>query len=557
MALLKFNYGLLENLKNVVASASSAGNVYITKDERAMYVDIPVMGIVNDEQVVTGAERIRIGDMRIYTYLEDLQSELSKGEQSLLTETALYYVEKKGKGKPVEEQETVNALFKWSNTANAFIQINDTASLVSRLKSLQEAVDGHTTSINGINESISNINTNIENITKENGLIDTKVKASADALTEVINGKVSQGDFNNLNTTVTNHIDAQATKDQGQDNLINALNTLVGHKDNGENDPATGLCADVKKNASDIEDIRDTIEALTGTEGGSIGEQIDEKIAAAQATQKVKDDAQDELISGLTTELNGYKESVANTYVTKKDLTDHNTAADAKFATKEELNAHAQEASNTYATKTALGEVSTVANRADAQAATNNTAIANLGTEFSNYKTSNDQALAGVKATAEAAVKQSDYDTKMAALDKEDQDIRDLIAAETTRATGIESDHETRIAEMETFWKVSENPTEAIDTLKEIVDYIESDESGAAEMLGKINQNTSDIATINEIIGSDAYTDEETGTEIPASGLKSKIKVLEDGLANEVTARQGDVNDLYAFINEKLTWGTF
>jgi hypothetical protein len=49
MALLKFKYGLLENLKNVVASASSAGNVYITKDERAMYVDIPVMGIVNDE----------------------------------------------------------------------------------------------------------------------------------------------------------------------------------------------------------------------------------------------------------------------------------------------------------------------------------------------------------------------------------------------------------------------------------------------------------------------------------------------------------------------------
>ena len=486
MALLKFNYGLLANLP----VKKTAGYVYITQDERAMYVDVPTVETINGEQV-PGAERIRIGDMRVYTYLEDLQSELSKGEQSLLTETALYYVEKKGKNKSAEEQETVNALFKWSNTANAFIQINDTASLVSRLNGLQ--------------------------------------------------------------TDINEHIAAQATKDQDQDNLINTLNTLVGHKDNGEDDPATGLCADVKKNASDIESIKETIESLGDIEGGTIEGLIDDKIAAAQATQKVKDDAQDELISGLTTELNGYKESVASTYATKEELTNHNTAADAKFATKEELNTHAQEAGNTYATKTALGEVSTVANRADAQAATNSTAISNIGTEFSNYKTSNDQALAGIKATAEAAVKQSDYDTKMAALDKEDEDIRDLIAAETTRATGIESDHETRIAEMETFWKVSENPTEAIDTLKEIVDYIESDESGAVEMLSKINQNTSDITTINETIGSDAYTDEETGTEIPASGLKSKIKILEDGLANEITARQGDVNDLYVL----LTWGTF
>ena len=377
MALLKFNYGVLANLKNVNPSAATAGNVYITHDERAMYVDIPVMGEVEGKQVVTSSNRIRIGDMRIYTYLEDLQTELSN--QSILTETALYYVEKQGKDKPVEEQKIVNALFKWSNSENKFIQINDTTSLVNKLTALENTVAGHATAIAGINESINNINADIENITKENGIIDTKVKASSDALTELINGKVAQDDFNTLNTTVSEHIAAQATLDQGQTDAINDLNALVGHKDNGENDPATGLCADIEKNATDIADIKLTIESLTGTDGGSIGEQIDSKIEAAQALQKKKDDDQDSLINGLTTDLTGYKETVSSTYATKEELTTHAADAAKTYATKEELTAHTEAAAKDYATK---GELAAEITRASGVEEDHEGRIAEIETFF-------------------------------------------------------------------------------------------------------------------------------------------------------------------------------
>ena len=550
MALLKFNYGLLENLKNVAVSASSAGNVYITKDERAMYVDIPVVSTVDEKQVVTGAERIRIGDMRVYTYLEDLQSELSKGEQSLLTETALYYVEKQGKDKPVEEQKTVNALFKWSNAANKFIQINDTASLVSKLNELENAVAGQATAIEGINTNIEGINTNIENITKTDGIIDSKVSASAEALTALINGKVAQGDFDTLNTTVTDHIAAQATKDQGQDNLIAGLTEIVGASDND------GLRKKAADNAAAIEDIRDTIEALTGTEGGSIGEQIDAKIEAAQALQAEKDKSQDDLISGLTTDLSGYKDTVSNTYATKAELTAHEQAADAKYATKTELTAHEQAADAKYATQTALGEVSTVANRADAQASTNNTAISNLNTELTNYKTSNNTAVAEVKAVAEAAVKQSDYDAKIQAIDAKDGELAQAIAAETTRATGVEENHEERIAEIETFFSAAVDPESTIDNLNEILKYIEDHKGEAIDMAADIQKNAEDIADIKEIVGTESYTDGE-GVEVPATGLIGDIANLEAGLASEVTTRVSEIQRVENYINSMMTWGTF
>lgn len=472
-ALLKFNYGVLAGLKNVTASAATAGNVYITQDERAMYVDIPVVN--SDTGVLTGANRIRIGDMRVYNYLEDLQAELI--DASVLTESALYYVEKKGKG--TQSEVIVNALFKWSGSAGKFIQINDTASLVNSLSALEGKVTtlegtvaGHITEINSINQNIGTINKNIEDITKESGIIDTKVAASAETLTGLINGKVSQGEFNTLNTTVTDHIAAQTTKDNAQDELIQKN------------------IDDIGKNAEDIQDIRDTIESLTGTEGGSIGEQIDAKIQASEAKQAEKDAAQDLLIStngtniaDLTTNLSAYKETVSNTYATKEELTSHYNAAEAKYATKEELTAHNTAAEAKYATKEEL-------------------------------------------------------------------------AGEVTRATAIEQNHEERIAEMEIFWKGTETPTDVIDTLDEIISYIESDKSGATEMLNKINKNTDDIENLSEAVGSKTFTDSE-GVEVPATGLCKEVEELQTGLATEITDRASEISRIETYINEKLTWGIF
>lgn len=71
------------------------------------------------------------------------------------------------------------------------------------------------------------------------------------------------------------------------------------------------------------------------------------------------------------------------------------------------------------------------------------------------------------------------------------------ISDEETRAKGIESDHETRIATMEVFFKEADIDAsqEFIDTLKEIQTYIADDKTGAAAMAKSIGENKTAIET--------------------------------------------------------------
>lgn len=78
----------------------------------------------------------------------------------------------------------------------------------------------------------------------------------------------------------------------------------------------------------------------------------------------------------------------------------------------------------------------------------------------------------------------------------DDTAVKGLISAEETRAKGVEQGLDGRLATVETFFKAIETPDETIDTLAEIVSYIESDKSGASAMAGNIKKNTDDIAAI-------------------------------------------------------------
>lgn len=65
----------------------------------------------------------------------------------------------------------------------------------------------------------------------------------------------------------------------------------------------------------------------------------------------------------------------------------------------------------------------------------------------------------------------------------------------------IDTDHKARIEKMETFWKAAQadgDENNVIDTLKEIQDYIASDETGAAAMAASIQANTKAIDAIEE-----------------------------------------------------------
>ena len=90
--------------------------------------------------------------------------------------------------------------------------------------------------------------------------------------------------------------------------------------------------------------------------------------------------------------------------------------------------------------------------------------------------------------------------------------VEGLLTAETNRAEGVEKGLDSRLQTVEAFWKEAlkdETDKNVIDTLKEIQEYIATDESGASAMAAKINEHTDRLDGI--FVAADG--------EIPASGM--------------------------------------
>lgn len=118
--------------------------------------------------------------------------------------------------------------------------------------------------------------------------------------------------------------------------------------------------------------------------------------------------------------------------------------------------------------------------------------------------------------------------------------VEGLVSAEQARAEGVEADHEGRIATMENFWKAADDPEGTIDKLAEIVNYIESDKTGALDMAADIQANTEAIAAI--------YTPAEG--ETAASGLLAveieRAKAAEKANADAIAAINDGTNGILA-----------
>ncbi len=126
-------------------------------------------------------------------------------------------------------------------------------------------------------------------------------------------------------------------------------------------------------------------------------------------------------------------------------------------------------------------------------------------------------ALDGVSAVANAAVKQSDYDVKVKALEDEDARIVGLVEAEAERAAGVESGLNDRLVEVESFFKLAEGEQldTALDTLKEIQTYITSEGSAADQMVLDIAANTK------------AIEDMDTAYKAADTTINGRLDVLE------------------------------
>ena len=126
----------------------------------------------------------------------------------------------------------------------------------------------------------------------------------------------------------------------------------------------------------------------------------------------------------------------------------------------------------------------------------------------------------------------------------DDSELRGLISGEEARATAAEGALSGRLDTVEDFFKAVETPDQVIDTLAEIVKYIEEDKTGAANMLASITQNTNAITAINDettgiLAKANKYTDDaiaalpfataEKAGLVKSSSDLNKIAVAADG----------------------------
>lgn len=110
------------------------------------------------------------------------------------------------------------------------------------------------------------------------------------------------------------------------------------------------------------------------------------------------------------------------------------------------------------------------------------------------------------------------------------------IETEQARAEGVESDHESRIATMETFFKEADIDTsqEFIDTLKEIQTYIADDKTGAAAMTASIQANATAIETLEEKHNTEMATkvDKVDGSRLMTTAEGNKLAGIAENANN-------------------------
>jgi hypothetical protein len=402
---------------------------------------------------------------------------------------------------------------------------------------------------------------------------ENNTKAIADAVdahnTTVVNTYATKGELSSLESTVdTNYakkssvyttiqIDEMiAGINQGNQESASAVNTkltnyMTSNDKEIENLKAVDVAYDTRiteaKNKAEEGANAASAAQTTANEGKALALENQTKVNNLDATVKNHTNT----LTTYGTDIAGLKahdEAHTALYDALNTTVGEHTTAIAGKASQTDLNAlDARVVKNTDAISTLndvtiLGMNQEIAKKADSSSVytkeqvnnivgTDKPADKSLMTLIGEAKTAGETAAAnlasGAVAANAAAIKAIyDADAKTGTLVTEIARVEGLVASEKSRAEGIEGDHETRIAEMELFWKSAKTDEEGqnvINTLKEIQEYITSDESGASTMAGNIQANTQAIAAI--------YTPAsgEGESVVPASGVLVRL------LSEEVT----------------------
>lgn len=247
MAMLKFNKGQLANLP----SAKAEGNVYITTDEKAMYVDI------------SNTERIRIGQI-----VEKTSTEWENLTQPYDSST-YYYIT------------NINALVRWNGTK--WVQINGTADIkadIADLKTRMGAAEGNITTLQTDLSELEGIVQGIVTVGGQANVIE-KVRVGTTDLVPDSDKRVTLGKFAAADKTTISDADLDdafkqrlSTDEQNIANLQTSVNTLVGSGTNSVagkiesalNDFKTTNVTPLANRVGDTETAIDGINTKIGTE---------------------------------------------------------------------------------------------------------------------------------------------------------------------------------------------------------------------------------------------------------------------------------------------------
>lgn len=367
MALLNFKKGLYAGLKNV---PKSEGTVYITTDEKAMYVDID------------NSTRIRIG--QIVELTEAKWQETTPPYDS----NVFYYITDK------------NALIKWNETAQDWIQINSTQSLASRISNLETIVNGTSTNassglvskVSALETKMSTAETNITNL-QNTRLTDVKVNGTSVVSGTVANitvgalaakDKVAVADladdtvkrFTDIESAIEGHsttISTLATKAELK-SATDRITTNEGDITAINNTIGTGFSS-TNTVAANVTELKGTLTGFTST--NTVKKTTDD--LAAQITSNDNDIAALQAVdSGYATRLTDLES--ADRTITGNITTINNT-----------LNAHDERitAAKNQADK-GVGDAATAQSKADqafSKAETNATAISGLNTNLTTFQT--------------------------------------------------------------------------------------------------------------------------------------------------------------------------
>lgn len=463
---------------------------------------------------VDDSSRIRIGDFQEFANVAALEANPNPST------TALYYVS------------DINCLAKWNGSS--YVQINRDTGMTS----VEVVGDG-----NAVTAAVYSADGRKLTLTKGATYATSSEHAE---LKNIVEGIVSTGGQANVLEAVKVNGEALTITDKAVDVLVATGSANGTIAVNGKDVAVKGLGSAAYENAGAF-DAAGTGAVAADAVRGELNTYKESNNAAVEAAAAKGQQGIDDAAAALEAAQAAQR------------------TADSK-ATKAEVLA---DVANTYATKTALeGAESSI--RADFAEA--DTALKNELTLLINGK-----------------VAQSDYITKMSELDTaienlggKDTELAGLIGGNSNAIEAINNElHGTettegivdRIETMEAFWEAAKadgTDSNVIDTLKEIQDYIASDETGASNMLAAIEANekaiekevsdraaadqtiNQSIADLIDVVNTKAAQADLTALEDRVTTAEGEIDVLQQGLvdANAAIALKADASALTALDGE-------